>query len=142
MTTYTSAVKSIFSSEEIVFNVLSDLNNLEKIASHPGVNDKFSDLEFNTDSCSFKVDGIGKIGFKIIEREAFKTIKFETEHLPVQANMWIQLKETAENDTKMKLTLKAELPPMIKMMVDKKLTQGIDAIADLLCNSLNSNLKV
>ncbi len=37
----------------------------------------------------------------------------------------------------MKLTLKAELPTMIKIMVDKKLKEGINVIADLLANTLS-----
>lgn len=140
MTTYTSNVKTISSSEEVVFQILSDLNNLQDLASQPDLSDKLTDLEFSSDNCSFKVDGIGKVGFRIIEKEAFKTIKFESEHIPVQANMWIQLKQVAENDTKLKLTFKAELPSMIKMMVDKKITKGIEAIADLLSNNLNARL--
>lgn len=140
MTTYTSSVKTISSSEEMVFQILSDLNNLQKIADQPDMSDKLTDLQFDSDSCSFKVDGIGKVGFKIIEREAFNTIKFESEHLPVHANLWIQLKEVGTNDTKMKLTFKAELPSMIKVMVDKKLSKGIESIADLLSKNLNSRL--
>ncbi len=140
MTTYTSNVKTIFSSEEVVFKILSDLSNLQKIADQPDMSDKLTNLQFDTDSCSFQVEGIGKVGFRIIEREEFKTIKFESEFLPVQANLWIQLKELSENDTKLKLTFKAELPSMIKMMVDKKLSKGIESIADLLSNNLNSRL--
>ncbi|MFA6581921.1 MAG: SRPBCC family protein, partial [Paludibacter sp.] len=39
--------------------------------------------------------------------------------------------------TAMKLTLKAELPMMIKMMVDKKLKEGINKVADLLAKGLS-----
>ncbi|MBP6610320.1 MAG: SRPBCC family protein, partial [Paludibacter sp.] len=84
------------------------------------------------------VDGFGKMGFRIIEREPFKTIKLESENAPVSINLWIQLKPVADDDTKMKLTLKAELPTMIKMMVGSKLQDGLNSIADLLAKSLNS----
>jgi hypothetical protein len=140
MTTYESDVKTISSSEEVVFNVVSDLNNLQKIVDNPGMNDKLKDLQFDADSCSFTVDPVGKVSFRIIEREPFKTIKLKAENSPVDVIAWIQLKQVAENDTRLKLTLKAEIPTMIKMMVDKKLKEGINVIADMLAKALNTAL--
>ncbi|MBN2767280.1 MAG: SRPBCC family protein [Paludibacteraceae bacterium] len=137
MTTYESDIKTISSGEEMVFGILSDLNNLSRIAENPELNEKVKDLQFDTDSCSFGVEAYGRIGFRIVEREAFKTIKLESENSPILINIWIQIKEIAENDTKMKLTLKAELPAMIKMMLDKKLKSGINAIADALAKTLS-----
>ncbi len=140
MTTYESEIKTISSSEEMVFGILSDLKNLEKIAQNPSLKDKVKNLEFDTDSCSFSVEGFGTVGFRIIEREPFKTIKLESEHSPMHVNVWIQLKQIAENDTKLKLTMKAEIPAMIKMMVDKKLQEGINAMADMLAKALSKSL--
>jgi hypothetical protein len=137
MTTYESEIKTISSSEEVVFAVLSDLNNLSKVADNKAISDKIKDLQYDTDSCSFAIEGFGRVGFKIIEREPFKTIKLDAENTPVPINVWIQLKQVADNDTRMKLTLKAELPAMIKMMLDKKLKDGINAIADFLVIALN-----
>ncbi len=137
MTTYESDIKTISSNEEVVFGILSDLNNLKKLQENPALADKVKDLQFNTDSCSFSVEGFGKVGFRIIEREPFKTIKFVSENAPVEVNVWIQLKQVAENETRMKLTLKADLPAMIKMMVDKKLKEGINSVADLLAKTLS-----
>ena len=137
MTTYESDIKTISSNEEEVFGILRDLNNLKKLQDNPALADKVKDLKFDTDSCSFSVDPVGKVGFKIIEREPFKTIKFESENSPVKVNVWIQLKQVEENDTKLKLTLKADLPMMIKMMVDKKLKEGINMIADMIAQTLS-----
>jgi len=137
MTTYESDIKTISSNEEVVFGILSDLNNLKKIQEQDPPTDKVKDLEFDTDSCKFVVEGFGKIGFKVIEREPFKTVKFESENAPVNVNVWIQLKQIEENKTAMKLTVKADLPAMIKMMVDKKLKEGVNMVADLLAKGLN-----
>jgi hypothetical protein len=137
MTTYESDIKAISSNEEMVFGILSDLKNLEKLQENPSLKDKAKDLQFDTDSCSFVVEGFGKMGFRIVEREPFKTIKLVSEKTPVEVNVWIQLKQTADNETAMRLTLKAKLPMMIKMMVDKKLKKGINAIADVLAKTLN-----
>lgn len=139
MTTYESDIKTISSNEEMVFGILSDLNNLKKIQEQAPLTDKVKDLQFDTDSCSFVVEGFGKVGFRIIEREPFKTVKFESEKAPFQVNVWVQLKQLHENETALKLTLKADLPMMIKMMVDKKLKEGINMVADLLVKALTPN---
>lgn len=143
MTTYESDIKTISSSEEVVFNTLSDLTNLEKlqdlnIEGKEQVADKLKDIQFEKDFISFNVTGFGKIGLRVIEREPFKTIKFEGEGTPVAANAWIQLKQVAENETRMKLTIKAEIPFMIKMMVDKKLKDGINMIADAIAKGVQA----
>jgi len=137
MTTYESDIKTISSNEEVVFAILSDLNNLQKFKENPALADKVKDIQFDTDSCSFAVEGFGKVGFRIVEREPFKTIKLASENAPFEVTVWIQLKQTTDNETALKLTLKADLPMMIKMMVDKKLKEGINAIADLLAKTLS-----
>ena len=137
MSTYESDIKTISSSEEMVFGILSDLNNLSRIADNPELSTKVKDLQYDTDSCSFGVEGYGRVGFRIIEREAFKTIKLESENSPIPINVWIQLKQVAENDTKLKLTMSAELPAMIKMMLDSKLKSGINSVADVLAKALS-----
>lgn len=140
MTTYESEIKTISSGEEVVFGLISDLNNLQLLKDDPRVQEKLSDLTFDTDSCSFSVDMLGKIGFRIVEREPYKTVKMELYDVPMEMNFWIQLRQVADNDTKMKLTLKAELPTMVKMMVDGKLKEGINLIAGYLADGLNKKL--
>lgn len=131
LTTYESSIKTISSSEEVVFRTLSNLNNLERLKNHIP-QDKPDDLQFDADSVSFNVAGVGRMGLRIIDREPNKTIKFEAENSPIAVNLWIQLKQVAENDTRMKLTLKADLPSMVKIMVDKKLKEGIEQVATML----------
>lgn len=138
MTTYQSDVKTIFSSQEAVFNILSDLNNLQKMMDHPSVTEKIKDLQFDTDSCSFQVDAIGRIGFRIASRTPNSSLQFESEHVPVAINVHIELHREADVDTKMKIILHAELPNMIKMMVGDKLQNGVNSMADLLAKSLNN----
>ncbi len=140
MTTYESDIKTISSGEEVVFGLISDLNNLQMLKDDGRVQEKLKDLTFDADSCSFTVDMLGNIGFRIIDREPFKTVKMEVFNVPMQMNFWIQLKQVADNDTKMKLTLKADFPTMIKMMVDSKLKEGINTIAGYLADGLNKKL--
>ena len=128
MTEFVSEVKTIPHDEARIFTMLSDLSNLERIKDRLP-QDKIQDFEFDSDSCSFAVAPVGKITFRIVEREPNKTIKFETTNSPVPLFLWIQLKQVAPEDTKMKMTIKADLNPFIKPMVSKPLQDALDKIA-------------
>ena len=128
MTEFVSEVKTIPHDEDRIFTMLSDLSNLERIKDRLP-QDKIQDFEFDSDSCSFAVAPVGKITFRIVEREPNKTIKFETTNSPVPLFLWIQLKQVAPEDTKVKMTIKADLNPFIKPMVSKPLQDALDKIA-------------
>lgn len=133
MTEFVSEIKAIPHNEDRIFNLLSDLSNLEKIKDRIP-DDKINDFEFDKDSCSFTVAPVGKITFQIVERDPYKTIKFTTTNSPVPLFLWIQLKQVAENDTRMKLTVKAELNAFLKPMVSKPLQEAIDKISTVLAS--------
>lgn len=54
-------------------------------------------------------------------------------------NAWIRLNETAENETNMKLSIEADIPLMIKVMVDSKLKEMVNLLADTISSALNMN---
>ncbi|MGL4333294.1 MAG: SRPBCC family protein [Bacteroidales bacterium] len=131
METYVSEVKTIYASSEAIFNKLSDLSNLEKVKDRIP-QDKIQDLQFDRDTCSFSISPVGKVEISIIEREEFKTIKFGSTQSPMAFNLWIQLVEVSDTDTRMRVTLKADIPFLLKPMVGSKLKDGINRIADAL----------
>lgn len=131
METYVSEVKTIYASNEAIFNKLSDLSNLERVKDRIP-QDKIQDLEFDRDTCSFSISPVGKVEISIIEREEFKTIKFGSTQSPMAFNLWIQLVEVSSSDTRMRVTLKADIPFLLKPMVGSKLKEGINRIADAL----------
>jgi len=131
MTEFISDVKVVPFNDDRIFNMLSDLSNLDKVKDRIP-QDKLKDFTFDSDSCSFAVDPVGKITFQIVEREPNKTIKFTTTNSPVPLHMWIQLKQVAENDTRMKMTVRADLNPFIKPMVSKPLQEALDKISTVL----------
>jgi len=133
MTEFISDIKTVPSSNHVVYETLADLNNLEKLKNRIP-SDKIEDFTFDSNSCSFSVSPVGKVRFSIVEREPLKTIKLAADQSPVAVTMWIQLKETGEQETKMKLTIKADLNPFIKPMISKPLQDGINQIADMLAN--------
>ena len=76
---------------------------------------------------------VGEVAVAIIEREENKCVKFETEKSPVDANLWIQVLPVTDTTSKMRVTLKADLNPMMKMILGSKLEKGVDQFADMLC---------
>ena len=131
MTEFVSEIKAIPFNEDRIFNMLSDLSNLEQVKDRIP-QDKIQEFEFDKDSCSFSVTPVGKITFQIVEREPYKTVKFTTANSPIPLYLWIQLKQIEENDTRMKLTVRADLNPFLKQMVSKPLQDALDKISTIL----------
>jgi hypothetical protein len=133
MADFTSKVKTIPYNDDKIFVMLSDMSNLDRVRERIP-QDKIKDFTFDRDTCSFTVDPVGSVMFQIIEREPYKTIKFSTTNSPIPLLMWIQLKQVAENETKMKLTVRAELNPFIKPMVSGPLQEAIDKISEIVAH--------
>ena len=131
MTEFVSEIKKIPYSDEMVFRVLSDLSKLELLKDKMP-EDKIKDFWCTPNSCSFSVAPVGKVTFDIIEREPNKTIKLKSQGLPFEVDAWIQLVSKSENDTRMKLTLRAKLNPFIKPMVSTPMRDGIDKISEVI----------
>ena len=131
MNKYESSVKQIPYPQEAVYRNLSDLNNLEKVKDRVP-EDKVKDFTFDSDTVSVRVDPVGLITLRICEREEPKCVKFETAQSPLPFNLWIQVLPVTETTSKMKLTLKADIPFMLKGMVSGPLEDGLEKIADAL----------
>ncbi len=133
MTEFVSEIKQIPQNDDRIYAMLSDLSNLERIKDRIP-QDKIKDFEFDSDSCSFSVSPVGKITFQIVDREPCKTIKFQTTNSPVPLFLWIQLKQVQEMDTRMRLTVRAELNSFLKPMVSKPLQDALDKISTVLAS--------
>ena len=156
MAKYESKIKMVAAPVEAVYAKLSNLENirpiLENAANNPMVAEKMreagqdpsqleklKDVELASDSIAIPAPMVGSIALRIVEREENKCIKFATDQSPVEANLWIQVLPTSEVSTaaggpgtKMRLTLKADLNMMMKMMIGSKLSDGVDKFADML----------
>ena len=149
MTKYESKIKQINAPVESVYATLSNLENLrpmlenarnseavkEKIreaGQDPAQLEKLDEVTLTPDRISFPAPMVGEVALAVVEREENKCIKFQTEQSPVEANLWIQVLPVTDTTSKMRLTLKADLNPMIKMMIGSKLEKGLDQFADML----------
>jgi carbon monoxide dehydrogenase subunit G len=129
---YESKITSAPCSAEQVYRVLSNMQSLERVKDLIP-KDKIQEMEIEPDRVKLKVDGLAqKITIAIVDRIENDTVKFGAEGIPMDANFWIQMKEVSPTDTRLKLTIKADIPFMFKMMLEKKLQTGLDQAADML----------
>jgi carbon monoxide dehydrogenase subunit G len=137
---YESKIGQIVANDAAVYAVLSNLENINRFRDAIP-QDKIQELEISSDRIRFKVEGLGqKIAIVILEKEEYKTIKFGAENLPIPFNVWIQLKQVVEMDTRIRITVKTDMPAMFKMMFDKKIQQGLDQAIDMLCQIPYNNI--
>lgn len=129
---YESKISSSPCSAAQIYRVVSDLRNIERVRDMIP-KDKIQEMEVEEDRIRLKVDGLAqKIMFAIVDRIENDTVKFGVEGIPMEANFWIQLKEVAPGDTRIKLTLKADIPMMFKMMIGSKLQTGLDQASEMM----------
>ena len=131
MTKFESSVKQIPYPVEDVYRNISDLSNLERVRDRVP-QDKLQDFQFDSDSVQVSVSPVGTIKLRICEREENKCVKFETEQSPMPFNLWIQVLPVSATESKMKVTVKADIPFMLKGMVSGPLQDGVEKIADAL----------
>ena len=130
---FESSVKQIPYPQQAVYDNICDLRNLEKVRDRVP-EDKVNDFSFDQDTVSISVAPVGQLQLRICEREEPKCVKFETVQSPVPFHVWVQVLPVDENNSKMKVTVKAELNPFIKSMVEKPLQEGVEKIADALAH--------
>jgi carbon monoxide dehydrogenase subunit G len=131
MTKFESSIKQIPYPVEDVYRNISDLSNLERVRDRVP-QDKLQDFQFDSDSVQVSVSPVGTIKLRICEREENKCVKFETEQSPMPFNLWIQVLPVTATESKMKVTVKADIPFMLKGMVSGPLQDGVEKIADAL----------
>jgi carbon monoxide dehydrogenase subunit G len=127
MTRFESQIKTVPHPSSKVYGMLSDFDNFKEVL--PG--DKIKNWESNGDTCRFEVEGVGPVGLKIIDRVENKTLKYTADgKVPFNFFLWIQLKEVEDGESKLKVTLDAQLNPMIKMVAKGPLEKFIGMLAD------------
>lgn len=144
-----SDIKIIPSHVNSIYSFLSDFRKIAKVSElaseNPEVQAKIEEQtdkkmnfkdhiehwEATEDNCSFVIKGFGEAGLQFVEKEENKSLKLTGYgRSPFEFYFWIQLIEQGPYETKVRLTVHAELNAMMKMMLKKKLEKGIDQLAE------------
>jgi carbon monoxide dehydrogenase subunit G len=128
-TKFESRIGKIKNSSEVVYRLLSDFRNFNSVVPA----DKIKNWQATEDECHFSVDMLGDTGLKIVEKDPYTLIKISgIDDNKYGFFFWIQLKEVAPMDTRVKLTIKISVNPMIKMMISKPIQKFLDTLIDQL----------
>ena len=107
-----------------IYTVISRFDHLT-----PALAGRVDEWQADEDHCSFKVKGFA-VKLLMAERVEPKHVKVTGDGVPMDFAFWVQLQPVAENDTRLRLVLHAELNMMMKMMIGSKLQHALDQIAD------------
>ena len=147
---FESDVRYIPQDVQTVYNRFSDMRNLELLRERlqdPAVAavmaekvpaDKLEEAKKQLETMVFDEDSVqlsspvGQLTLRIVEREEPKCIKFASEGSPIPLYLWIQLLPHGEMETKMRVTVGAEVNFFMKGMVSKPLQQAADGLANIL----------
>jgi len=131
MAKFESSIKQVPYPQEAVYGKISDLRNLDSVRDRVP-SDKLQDFSFDQDTVSVSVAPVGKITLRICDREEPKCVKFESVDSPMPFHLWIQVLPVTAETSKMKVTVDADIPFMLKGMVSGPLQDGVEKIADAL----------
>jgi hypothetical protein len=132
MTTIKSKAVIIGRSAADVYAYVSDLNNFLELLPK----DRIQDFKSDGDNCSFKVSGLATIGLKKKEEAAPNKLLLESTEGPFSFTLDIRI-EDQEEGVKAYQIAEVDLNPMMKMMVEKPLTNLFDHISDRLLKVLS-----
>ena len=125
MATFKSEEVKVNSTAKPVFDFLSNLNNLEQLMPL----DKISEWQSSESECSFKIQNLGRIGFKHDNFTEPSQIKLASiSDKPFKFSMVFNIIDDGEI-SKAQIIVNADLNPMLKMMAEKPLTAFFNSIA-------------
>ncbi len=133
---YESKQHTASASASTVYERFSNFENL-----NPYIGDKVEDWQATKDRCSFKAQGMTlklrmETPSEVLDSSGKDyVIKVVGEDTPVAISMWLQLKEVAQDTTKLRVVAEVELNMMLKMMVGSKLKDGVEAMAQRIAQS-------
>lgn len=159
MTKYESQVYTVNATQQHAYSRMANLKNFEAlrdVVNQPGFVERimanvpaehaakvtpekieearrqFENVVFSEDAVSFE-SKIGLITLAVTEREEPKLVKLQGVGTPIDVTLWVQLLPLGEYQSKMKVTIGADVNFFIRKMVEKYLKQAPDGIAHFLC---------
>ena len=123
MATFNSPEVIVNRSAEDFFIKIGDLNNLKEIMPS-----SIKDFESTETTCSFKMKGMPALNLEIREKTPFSKISLTAKSSQVPFSLDCFITEKGDQ-CQARLEINAELNMMMKIMVEKPLTQFLDVLA-------------
>ena len=110
------------------FTKIGDLNNLKDI-----IPSSIQNFESTKTTCSFEMKGMPVLNLKLGEKVPYSKISLTAEGSQVPFSLDCFITEKG-SQCQVRLEINAELNMMMKMMVEKPLTQFLDVLASKMAN--------
>jgi carbon monoxide dehydrogenase subunit G len=125
MTNYKSTLITVQKTQLEVFNFLSDYNNFGKLMPEQVTNWQSTDTE-----CSFTIQGMASLQMKIVERRANDLISMESfGKTPIKFTLFVNIEAVNDQSCSALVSIDADINPMLKMMLDKPLSNLVEKLA-------------
>jgi hypothetical protein len=133
MTRFQSQKKVTNSYINNIFDFVSDLNNFKYLLP----DEKVEKFQSDSKNCSFTIKGMTHMGFKLVEARQFDFIKIVDDgSAPFKFYMMFFFESINEQSTQTQVIFEADVPAMMKMMLDKPLTNFLNTINEKLETSV------
>ncbi len=134
MEKYESKIKVVKASPEDIYAIMTDLSQVNGILPS-GLSDKIKDAQVSADECSFDIDKIGRVALKIADRQPCSLVKYAlSAAMSLGINLFLQIKEapqaSSEPESRIKVSLTADIPFMLKPLIGGKLQEIVDRVAE------------
>lgn len=116
--------------DSTIYNFITNFNNFKNLIPA----DQVTDWESTEESCTFKIDPVGKTGLEIVEKVPYTLVKVSSnpEFSQYDFTIWIQLVKSADKETRIKITIEPRVNEMILQFVKSPLKQFVDGLIDSL----------
>ena len=111
-----------------IYGLFSDCNSFQPFAAEA----RATNWRSETDTCSFTTEA-GDVTITIVERRPNELVKYSIDFAQSEyVYLWVQIKTGDNGDSRVKITTKVSVNPMIGMFLSKPLKNGLDRIIDML----------
>ena len=110
---------------EEVFSFVTDIRNFEQFIPA----DSISNWQSEKETCSFSVSMVGTVSVRIDKKEPFNKVIFSGDALKKNDfSLVLHISDNTVNTADVKVSLEAELNPMLKMVATKPITQFLELL--------------
>jgi hypothetical protein len=108
-----------------VFDFVTDIRNFEQFIPGGTINN----WQAGRDECSFSVSMVGAVCVRLVEKEPFEKVIFSGDALKKNDfSLVLNIIDSTNNITEIKVLLEAELNPMIKMVANKPIIHFLEIL--------------
>jgi carbon monoxide dehydrogenase subunit G len=125
MSYFESRTGKLTCTAEDVFNFVTDIRNFEQFIPEGNINNWQAERE----SCSFSVSMLGTVSFRLAEKEMYNKVIFAGDALKKNDfSLVLHISGNGEDRAEVRVSLNADLNPVIKMMAAKPIGQFLESL--------------